>query len=176
MTVRKVLLPLLLLCVVFFAMTGCTQETEFDDMEITKIETSREEGLAPFSGYYLRTFDFKKGKVLDTLVTDQNISEILEYTTAFTADDFNNPKQVATFTQEQAIELYEEIKSLGFLIWEDSYVTDDIIDDGGSARVCVYFADGTVKSTSIYFKYPPNYDKIRNAFEEHFGVNFYNGW
>lgn len=169
------LLPLLLFFA-FFAVVGCVRETELDDMEIKKIETSWQEGLAPFAGYYLRTFDFKKGKVYDTLVTEEDVSAILEHTNGFTADDFNTPKQVATFTQEQAIDLFENIKLLGFFDWEEEYITDDIIDDGGSSRVTVYFADGTVKSTRIYFKYPPNYDNIRNAFEQYFGVAFYNGW
>lgn len=172
MKVKKLSVSVLLFCIAVFVIVGCTPETEFDDMEITKIETSWQEGFAPFSGYYLRTFDFKKGKVYDTIVTTADISDILESTSGFKAEDFNNPKRVATFTQEQAVELYENIKFLGFLAWKDEYITDDIMDGDGS-QVSVYFSDGTVKSTKIYCQYPPNYDKILNEFKERFGVNFY---
>lgn len=173
MKVKKLFLPLLLIGIALFSMAGCTSETEFEDMEITKIETLWNEGFAPFPRYFLRTFDFKKGKVYDTLVTDSDISEVLENTSELKVEDYNNPKQIATFTQKQAVTLYEKIKSLGFLDWEDEYITDDVINDAGSKRISVSFPDGTVKSTSIYFEYPPNYNKICNAFKECLGVNFY---
>lgn len=176
MRMKIILLPLLLLCVVLFPMAGCTTEVEYYGMEIAKIETSRQEGLAPFAGYYWRSFDFKRGKVYDTIVTEQEVSDILEYTNGFTADDFNHPKQVAAFTREQATELYEQLESLGLFTWEEAYITDETVDDGGNTNVIVYFADGTVKRTSIYFESPPHYDEIRSAFEEHLGVSFYNGW
>lgn len=175
MKLKKFLMPLLLLFTAVLFIVGCTPETEYDNLEITKIETSWQDGFAPFPGYYLRTFDFKKGNVYDTWVTDEDVSNILEYMSGVEADDFNNPKQVTTFTEEQATKLYEKIKSLGFLTWKDRYVTDDIIDDGGSECVTVYFADGTAKSTYIYFEYPPKYKEIRGAFEEYLGVNFYLG-
>lgn len=172
MKLKKLLTPLLLFCMVLFAMAGCTHETELADMEITKIETSWREGFAPFAGSYVRTFDFKKGKVYDTLVTDKDISEIPSHL-GLTAKDLNNPKQIATFTQEQAETLYEYIKSLGFFAWEEKYVTSDIVNDAGDSRVSVCFPNGTVKSTKIYCEYPPNYSEIRDAFEEYLGVNFY---
>ena len=173
MKVKRLLLPFLLICIAIFSMVGCTPETEFADMEITKIETLWYEGFAPFPCDYVRTFDFKKGKVYDTWVTDKDISEILESTSGLKAKDFNNPKRIAKFTEEQAVTLYEKIKSLGFLAWEEKYITDENVFDGGGQTVSVYFPDGTMKSTWIHFKYPPNYTEIRNAFEEYLGVNFY---
>ncbi len=140
-------------------------------MEITKIETSWDLGFAPFSYYYQRTFDFKKGKVYDTLVTDEEDPEILEIVSK--AKDFNKPKQIASFTEEQAVALYEKIKSLGFFAWEDKYITDEVVTDAGSKRVSVSFPDSTVKSTIIYFDYPPNYNEICNVFMDYLGVNFY---
>ncbi len=175
MKAKKFLLSLLIFFGCLFAFAGCTPKTQFDDMEITKIETSWQEGFAPFPGYHLRTFDFKTGEVTDTWVTTADVSEILESMSGVSAEDFNHPKHVAAFTQEQATALYEKVKSLGFLGWKEAYETDKIIFDGGSQKVTVYFSDGTVKSTRIYFKYPPKYDEIRQAFEEYFGVNFYTG-
>lgn len=181
MNAKKLLMPILILCAAICLMVGCTPKkervtTEYDDMEITKIEAAHWEGMAPFPGHYLRTFDFKHGTVCDTRVTDRDVNEILGDMPVLTADDFNKPKQVATFTQKQAIALYEKIKSLGFLAWEDEYVTSDVICDGGNERVTVYFADGTKKSTEIYFKYPPKYEDIRKAFEDYTGMDLYYWW
>lgn len=189
MKAKRFLITLFLVCSAVVLLGGCmniesdvwvgggsTTKNEFENKEITKIETSWVEGFAPFPGYYLRTFDFKNGEVCDTLVTDEDVLEILEHTDGFAAEDFNNPKQVATFTEEQATALYDKIKSLGFFTWKEEYATDDIICDGGSQSVGVFFADGTVKSTSIYYEYPPKYNEIRKAFEEYLGVTFYLGW
>ncbi|MBD5131828.1 MAG: hypothetical protein HDT28_04445 [Clostridiales bacterium] len=172
---KKYLIMPLLLYIALSVIVGCTPKTEYDDLEIIKIETSWHEGFAPFSGEYVRTFDFKNGSVYDTLATDADISEILEHTPGLTAEDLNTPKLVSTFTEEQASKLYDKIKSLGFLAWKDKYISDDQICDGGSESVTVYFADGTEKHTRIYFKDPPKYDKIREAFEEYLGVSFYSG-
>lgn len=181
MNAKKLLIPILLLCAVMLIAVGCTPndappQTEFDDMEITKIETAHWEGFAPFPGYYLRTFDFKHGTISDTCVLDTYASDYINDLPREEADKFNNPKQIATFTYEQATQLYEKIKSLGFLAWADEYVTDEVICDGVRERVTVYFSDGTEKSTEIYFIDPPNYEQIHNAFEETLGVNFYCGW
>ena len=181
MNVRKLLIPILLLCSVMLLTVGCTPnnapaQTEFDDMEITKIETERHEGFAPFPGYYLRTFDFKHGTVSDTWVLNAYATDYISNLSREEANKFNNPKQIATFTYEQATQLYEKIKSFGFLAWEDEYVTDKLYNDAGNERVTVYFADGTVKSTYIYMETPPNYEQIRNAFEETLSVTLYLGW
>ncbi|MDE6293121.1 MAG: hypothetical protein K2L88_00665 [Clostridiales bacterium] len=175
---KRLITTILLLCAVMLIAVGCTPtnapiETEFDDMEISKIETAHWEGFAPFPGYYLRTFDFKHGTVSDTLVLDAYASDYINNIPREEADKFNNPKQITTFTEEQAKTLYEKIKSLGFLAWGDEYITDETICDGGSESVTVYFSDGTVKSTKIYFIDPPKYEEIRKAFEDNFGVTFY---
>lgn len=176
MNAKRLLTTIIMLCSVMLIAVGCTPKTEYDDKEITKIETSWHYGMDAFPCEYTRTFDFAEGVVYDTWVTDSDLSELIEYSPNLEADKFNNPKQIATFTEEQGTKLYEKIKSLGFLAWNDEYITDEIICDGGSESVTVYFADGTVKSTKIYFIDPPKYEQIRKAFEDNFGVTFYLSW
>ena len=88
---------------------------------------------------------------------------------------YNTPIRVTTFSEETGRQFLEKIKMLGFYTWKDRYATTDIICDGGSECVTVYFGDGTVKSTSIYYEYPPNYDKILTAFEQELGAKLYLG-
>lgn len=156
----------LLSCVVTF---GCTKQ--FDDKEILKIQTSWVEGFAPYPRSFERTFDFKTGKVYDTLATDFDANMLAPEGTVCV--NYNSPKLVTTFSEQQADEFISEIKTLGMYSWKERYVTDDVICDGGSSSVTVYFADGTEKNTYIYFKYPPKYDEIRKTFKEHLGTDMY---
>lgn len=159
------LLFLIPLCFLF----GCIQSTVYDDLEVSKIETSWTEGMGPFPRKFVRTFDFKTGEVTDTCVTDSaNIPE--EY-----IHEYNNPELIVKFSEQNAHDFIKKVKSLGFYTWQESYKTD-LIDDGGSKTVTVYFSDGTVKSTFIYFKDPPNYDKIQKAFEDYLGAKLYFDW
>lgn len=161
--------------IIAIAFCSCIPHTQYDDLEISKIESGWVEGMAPFPRQFVRTFDFKSGEVTDTLVAD--IDDIPEEDMEFVdTEQYNNPKPVTAFNEENAKEFINKIKSLGFYTWKDSYATNDIICDGGSEWVTVYFCDGTVKSTSIYFKDPPNYKKIMAAFEEYLGAKLYLGW
>lgn len=164
---------LLLVSCLSVLFSGCVPKTKYDDKTIAKIETAWSEGMGPaYLKYYSRIFDFEAGTVTDTRVADfDNVDE--EFLQNVNKDDFNNPKVEGTFNDKQAKALYNKIKSLGFLAWKDRYETNEIIYDGAPSTVNVYFTDGTVKSTYIYFKYPPHYDEIRAAFEDHFGVEFY---
>lgn len=137
------------------------------ELIISKIETSRVEGLGPFPREFVRTFDFKTYKVTDMRVAD------FEYIDEADKKDYNTPKFITGFSQKKAQEFINSVKSLGFYSWKDSYVSNDIVDDGGSQSVTVYFSDGTKKSTYIYFMDPPNYDKIKPAFEKYLGANMY---
>ena len=161
--------------IIAIAFCGCIPHTVYDNLEISKIESGWVEGFAPFSRQFVRTFDFETGEVTDTWVADlENIHE--EVMQNVNTEDYNNPKLVTTFSEESAQEFIKRVKALGFYTWKDSYETDDIICDGGSEWVTVYFSDGTKKSTSIYFKYPPNYKRIMAAFEKYLGAKLYLGW
>lgn len=171
---KKIFISLLCLFVVI-AFCGCIPHTEYDDLEISKIESGWIEGFGPFPRRFVRTFDFTSGEVTDTWVTDfEDISE--EQWQFIDIEKYNNPELVTTFSEENAQEFIKRVKSLGFYTWKESYKTNDIICDGGSECVTVYFSDGTKKSTSIYFKDPPNYTKILSAFEDYLGAKLYLGW
>ena len=171
----KRLISLFLAMCVAICLCACVPEkesysSEYDGKEISKIEASWSEGFAPFPCLYTRTFDFESGIVTDTWVADE------EYLYGDELEQYNNPEVIATFTAEQGKELIDKITALGFLTWEKQYITKDIIHDGGSKNVRVYFTDGVEKSTYIYFKYPANYNKICEAFENNFGVSMYLTW
>ena len=147
---------------------ACTpRKTTYNSQDILKIETVWSEGFAPFPREFVRTFDFPNGTITDTCRADE------EYLDATNRVQYNHPKKIATFTEEQGQALIDTIGALGFFDWEEEYRTDDVIFDGGTHCVNVYFADGTKKSTLIYFSDPPNYDEIREAFESAFGVAMY---
>ena len=144
-----------------------TYQTTYNSQEILKIETVWNEGFAPFRRDFVRTFDFQHGKVTDTWKADEKDldNEIRE--------QYNNPKNIATFTEEQGQTLIDTIGALGFFDWAEQYKTDDVIYDAGTHCVNVYFADGEKKSTLIYFLDPPHYAEIREAIENAFGVTMY---
>lgn len=154
---------------------GCTPTTEYDDLVISKIETTCVEGMAPFPRKFVRTFDFETGTVTDTWVA--NINDIPEEDIAnFDITQYNIPLPVTSFSEEQAQEFVQEVKSLGFYPWKDRYETTEIICDGGSESVTIFFTDGTVKSTYFYFEYPKDYEKVTNAFQNYLGANLYCGF
>lgn len=153
------------------SLIGCVPKTEYDDKEIVKIETTLVEGFAPFPRAFLQTFDLQAGQVTATMAADPK--DFPEFLSDEERARYNSPCLIQTFDDEQAAKLLARIKSLGFLAWQDRYVTTDLIDDGDSQTVAVYFADGTSKSTYIFFENPPKYKKIQSAFEEYLGVKLY---
>lgn len=62
---------------------------------------------------------------------------------------------------------------MGFYDWKDRYVTTEVINDGGSKNITIYFTDGTIKSTYIYFENPPEYQNIMSAFTDYLGATLY---
>ncbi|MDE7295928.1 MAG: hypothetical protein K2N84_01550 [Clostridia bacterium] len=163
---------LLLGFILALSLCGCTPKTEYDDKEIARIQSAWVEGMSAFRCDYVRIFDFETGTVTDICQADidELPEEVLpnEY-----REGYNTPKTVTTFTEEQGQSFLKKTKSLGFLAWKDRYETDDIICDGGHETVTVTFTDGTVKSTYIYYKDPPNYEKIRTAFTDLLGASLY---
>lgn len=162
---------LLINCFMCALFCSCVPKTEYDDKTIAKIQTSSVDfGPSPsYLRYHLREVDFVEGKVVDTVVADFDNADDEEMQ-GVDKNYYNNPKVVATFTREQATDLYNKIRSLGFFAWKEEYVTNDPVCDGGSNAITVYFTDGTVKSTYIFIKKPPQYDKIYAAFKEYIGV------
>ena len=157
-----------ILAIITISLCACEPRVAtYEGKEILKIETVWSEGFAPFPREFVRTFDFEHGKVTDTRKADE------EYLDKDNRKQYNNPKKIATFTEEQGQKFIDEIGALGFFDWEERYATDELVCDGGSSCIYVYFADGTEKSTRIYFMDPPNYDEIRTVFEEAFGVKMY---
>lgn len=150
-----------------WAGSACASSTQYDNLEILKIESSWVEGMADFPCAYRRTFDFKTGKITDTRVVDEKDVPQEDETL------YNRPKQIAAFTPKQAEEFISTVRSLGLYTWKNRYETDDIVYDGGSQTVRIYFTDGTIKFTFIYFKYPPHYEDVKQAFETYLGAELY---
>lgn len=157
-----------ILTIITISLCACEPRVAtYEGKEILKIETVWREGFAPFPREFVRTFDFEHGKVTDTKKADK------ENLDKDNRKQYNNSTKIATFTEEQGQELLDKIGALGFFDWEERYATDEVVYDGATSRIDVYFADGTEKSTGIFFMDPPNYDEICNAFAESFGVKMY---
>lgn len=143
--------------------------TKYNNMEVSSIVSIWTEGFAPFYREFVRTFDFEKGEIVDNCVTDErNVDENDK-----NIEIYNNPIVVSTFNKKDGSKLLKKIKFLGFYTWEEKYITEDIICDGGSKYITIYFTNSEVKSTYIYFKYPKNYKSIVNAFNDYLGQDLY---
>ncbi|MCM1130629.1 MAG: hypothetical protein NC310_06465 [Roseburia sp.] len=187
---KKVLSVILCLCFLCF-MSSCTKKTEYDDKTIAKIETECIEGMG-FGFVYKRIFDFADGKVYDITLADETIINLLkgqyvadsdyykEYASleeyeSYINSCYNTLIEIATFPEEEGKVFLKKIISLGIYTWKESYTTDEIIFDGGSENIKIFFTDGTEKRTHIYFKYPKNYERILETFKKHFNVGCWNG-
>ncbi len=158
--------------------SGCSA-TKYDNLEISKIESIWKEGFGPFPRDFTRTFDFNTNTVFDTLaISQEDFEEFLEYGEIKEDEKhiYNNPVNITTFDDEQEKKFVRSVKSLGLYTWKDNYITKQIINDGGSKRITIYFTDGTSKSTYMYFKYPSNYNKICGSFENLLGAGLYFEW
>lgn len=174
-------------------LVGCTPSTEFDEKTVTMIVVETTEGMTDVPYRNTRTFDFTAGTVADDCVADvetlveafrlhyeQYLEEYGEYPEDETPESyeeklkarFNHPSTVAEFTEEQGAALLEKVISDGIYTWKDRYETNDIICDGGSETITIYFSDGTSKSTYFYFEYPKNFDTIENDFKEILKIGF----
>ncbi|MDE6441441.1 MAG: von Willebrand factor type A domain-containing protein [Clostridia bacterium] len=144
------------------------------ELEISKIETSWQEGFGPFPRSFVRTFDFKKGNVTDTWVaeTESDLKDLDETE----RNKYNNPKLITMFSQTKAQEFITQVKSLGLYNWKYSYESPDIVIDGGSQKITICFSDGTEKSTVIQIENPPKYKEVQSAFETYLGANMYLEW
>ena len=191
---RRILLSIILVLSICVSFVFSACGTAYDDKEVLKIVTEWRDGMSRFGEAHTREFDFAEGIVTDTIVVREEylqaeidyykecpeqfggFYESVEQFEEELYEIYNNPKAVTEFSEEQGNQLLKSIIKSGFYTWKDSYETNKIIMDGGSESVTVYFADGTIKSTYIYFKYPKKYDKIREAFEVYLGATFYLGW
>lgn len=191
---KKILVVLISVLIVCISLPFAACGTVYDDKEVLKIVTERHEGMSQFGEAYTREFNFETGKVSDYVrVNEEYLQNEINYYKEYPEhlpnkyesveqfeeelyERYNNPKTVTEFTEEQGNQLLKSITKSGFYTWKDRYETNKIIMDGGSAQVKVYFIDGTVKSTYIYYKNPKNYNKIMEAFENNLGVKFYLSW
>ena len=179
----------LLLCV-SIVFTACGR-TDYDDLEVVKIETISRDFMSAYGEKFVREFDFEAGEVIDTTKVKadafqweidyykeypehlpEQYNSVEEFENALN-ERYNNPKVKAEFTEEQGEQLIKNIKKLGFYKWKDRYETKDMVDDGGDLTVNVYFADGTIKSTYFFLSGPKNFDKIKEEFVNIIGVSLY---
>ena len=173
MIMKKDIVGIVGLSILMF-ISGCS--TKYDNLEISKIESFWTEGFGPFYRKFTRTFDFNTNTVFDTIVVDQEEYNELLQSGRINEDDkhfYNNPVTITSFDEEQEKKFVKKVKSLGLYTWKDSYETKEIINDGGSKRITIYFTDGTSKSTYFYFKFPSNYNKVGNAFENYLGTGIF---
>lgn len=178
-----ILTQVLLICALF-AFVACAPKTEYDDKEVVKIETAYYGGYATIDSQLTRTFDFEAGTVTDERVLNdfwmqsllddyirepERFSEYENYEAyeEYLQSTYNNPVQIATFSQKNAEMLLKKVKSQGIYTWEDRYVYSGITDCMWS-YIKIIFSDGTMKRTDFYLEYPSNMTKIRNAFKEYF--------
>lgn len=176
----------LLLCV-SLALTACAPKTEYDDKVVVRIETAYYGGYVAIDSHPTRTFDFEAGTVTDELVLDDVWMQILldeyireperfpEYENyeayeGYLQDKYNNPIQIATFSNEDAENLLKKIKSQGIYTWKDEYV-DYRADDLRWTYIKIIFSDGTEKRTDFYIDKPGNYKRIQKSFEKYLGVS-----
>ena len=151
-------------------MSGCNKpdnRAQFEGLNISKIETVMTEGFAPFPRKFVRTFDFETGNVTDLLLADENLIPEGE------ASKYNTPVAVTSFTGDEAKQFIEYIAALGTFDWDDSYVTDDVVYDAGSAQMTILFNDGRKQSTIFRMEYPEGYSDVQSAFEKILGAEMY---
>ncbi|MDE7161332.1 MAG: hypothetical protein K2N65_01085 [Anaeroplasmataceae bacterium] len=171
---------LAILCLGIF--TSCMQSTEYDNKDLVRIETITSEGFAFVPVHYVRTFDFEGFTITDEARTTDDALELLkknyfgneflqkEYETydsyvQYLEKRYNHPKRIKSVTEEEKEKFIAFIIQSGIYTWEEEYITDDIICDGAGFNILLYFSDGTVKKTYFYYKYPNNYNTIKNAFK-----------
>lgn len=186
---KKFLLSIIsaLLVCVAFVFAACAHKTEYDDKEVVKIETAYYGGYVTIDSHPTRTFDFEAGTVTDELILDETWMQILrdeyikdpesfpEYEDIeaygeFLQDKYNNPIQIATFSNEDAENLLEKIKSQGIYTWKDWYYGGNA-DDYPWSYVKITFSDGTVKRTDFYIDKPSNYKRIQKSFEKYLNAD-----
>ena len=173
MIMKKDIVGIVGLSILMF-ISGCSNK--YDNLEISKIEAGWQDFLDSYVDDYLRTFDFNTNTVFDTIVVDQgHLDDLLEI--GEIKEDqkhlYNNPVTITSFDEEQEKKFVKKVKSLGLYTWKDRYVTKESIVDGGSKTITIYFTDGTSKSTYFFYKYPSNYNKVSDAFENYLGANLY---
>lgn len=175
----------LLLCV-SLALTACAPKTEYDDKVVVRIETAYYGGYVAIDSLPTRTFDFEAGTVTDELVLDDAWMQILldnyirepasfpEYENydayeEYLKDKYNNPIQIATFSNEDAESFLKKIKFQGIYTWKDRYDTGNV-DDYSRSYVEITFSDGTVKRTDFYYDKPANYKRIQKSFKNYLNI------
>lgn len=171
-------------------MPSCREKTEHDDKTIARIETILNEGMG-FGFIYKRIFDFTNSTVCDITLADEGILDILkgqynshpefyknydslEEYESYINSRYNTLIEITTFSEEEGQAFLKEIKSLGIYTWKERYDTNEVICDGGSEGIKLFFTDGTEKNTHIYFKYPKDYKKTLNTFKKYFNVSCWN--
>lgn len=124
-------------CLFLFAFTGCLPESEsYEGTEVVKITYST---VSYFGGYtedYL--FDFNSGTASKrSYVPYSSIDNAIpEY------------QQFADFTESAATVFFDKCYTYGLFSLEESYVTQDVVCDGGGWSLTIEYADGTTFSST----------------------------
>ena len=158
------------------ALAGCAPKTEYDDKELVKIEYHDTGGMRVWGINDYRVFDFEKNIVYDiTIAEEEALQEMINRAEEGQIEEilqrYNNPKTIATFTEEQEEAFVTHVRKAGIYGWKDSYETDEVIYDGGGFALELTFSDGTVKRTDFSFKYPRNLKKIQSYFLSDLGAD-----
>lgn len=186
---KKGILPLLAVLGIMTLSVGCTPKTEYDDKEIARIETSYYGGLVWVDARYTRTFDFTTRTVTDVCALEESWLDLLmdsyyhdpaafpdyENAEAYEAHlrtQYNAPESVSSFSKEQGEDFLERVISLGFYTWEEVYQSEGI-DDGSWQCIRIYFTDGTMKTTLLYYRYPKHYEAVKNTFSTYLGTGMF---
>lgn len=162
--------------VLALALAGCAPKTEYDDKELVKIEYHGGDGMGLWGINDYRVFDFEKNIVYDiTIAEEEALQEMINRAEEGQIEEilqrYNNPKTVATFTEEQEEAFVAHIRKAGIYGWKDSYKTDEVIDDGAGFSLELTFSDDSVKRTDFYYKYPRNLKKIQSYFLSDLGAD-----
>ena len=167
---------------------GGTTETDYDNKQVSKIETRLYNGEG-FVGYRMRLFDFESGTVTDkAVISESDFNYLLqlyidypigypEYDSTeqyreYLLSNYNVSVPVAEFSQEDGNEFISAAKSFGLCKWRESYI-DEFICDATHEYIITTFTDGTTKTTHCYCEYPEGFDKVKEAFNDYFGVSYW---
>lgn len=145
---------------------------------IVKIESIAHEGMYYFPMGHVKTFDFENLEVTqEHRISQEDYQRVIDDESfAVDIDYYNNSEFVISFTESQKADLLEAITACGIYNWDERYITSDIIMDAGGFEVVIYFDDGTVKSTYMFFSQPSNFDTVCSQFPKYIGTDLKYGF
>lgn len=139
-----------------FAFVGCSPEPKsYEGTEVVKITYSTVDYFGGYTEDYL--FDF----------TSDTASKRAYVPHSDTGDGVPEYVRFAEFTESDATDFFDKCYTYGLFSLKKSYVTEDIICDGGGWSLTIEYVDGTTFSSTGDNAWPTEvFDKCKFAFYE----------